>query len=84
MMAGHVVNMKGAKDKWQYGEYGLSGRAILSPTLSETLAGFHFVPPGILKIKLQFLPLRLVLANVKFRVFVSGSRVALFDMPNSI
>ena len=53
MAIGHVVNMKGERDKWQYGEHGLSGRALLSPALGNT-DRFHIVQSEIFKIILQF------------------------------
>ena len=28
-----IVNTKGGRDKWQYGEYGLSGSPLLSATI---------------------------------------------------
>ena len=46
MMA--IVKMKGDRDKCQYGEYGVSGSALLfTAILSSTLGytgGFHIVP----------------------------------------
>ena len=52
-----IVSTKGGRDKWQYGEYGLSGSPLLSTASLRMYivythrGGFHIVPSQILETK---------------------------------